>query len=181
MLDMESKERGGRPDLHAMELNRVSLGEAHDGRLGDVHPRRRPRANVFHQLLDVLGCDGGGCLEFEDDAVVHLHIEAPDEDGHAARHGEDLHLRQAWNPAVVELGGEHSLVEPLRRPGLVPLDDVRARPLDDMHERGSVVTGGERGLNNSGPGHGEDDDDHSRNPAHSPMAMRWARIWTELG
>ena len=138
-----------------MKLDRVPLCEAHDRRVRHVHARRRARPHVLHELLDVLGRDGGRRLELQDNRGVDLHVQPSDEHGHAPRHREHLHLRQARDAPVVQLRGEHALVEALGGPGLVPLDDGRARPLDRVHERGGV--GGERGLQDAGPRHQEEE------------------------
>ena len=149
------KRRPG-PDLHAMKLHRVLVGEAHDRRLDNVHAGGGPRADVFHELLHVLGGDGGRGFELQYDRMVHFHVQTTDKHGDAARHGEDLNLRQAGNPPVVQLGRQHPLVEPLSRPRPVTLDDGRARALDGLHQRGLMGGGGNGCLQDAGPGHEEE-------------------------
>ena len=139
-----------------MKLHRVALSEADHGGLGDVHTRRRPRPDVFHELLDVLGGDGRRGFELQQDRVIDLHVQSTDQNGYASGHGEHIHLRQTRDPPVIQLGRQHAVVEPLGRPGFVPLDDGHAGPLDRLHQRG--VVGGDRGLQKAGPRHEEEEE-----------------------
>ncbi len=70
--------------LEAVKLHCVFVGEAHDRRVRDIHPGELSRADVFRELLDVLGGDGRCDFELQDDGVVHLEIQTPDKHGHRA-------------------------------------------------------------------------------------------------
>ena len=103
----------------------------------------------------MLGRDRRRRLELQDDRVVDLHVQPSDEHRHAPGHGVDFDLGQARDAPVVQLRGQHPLVKPLGRPGLVPLDDGCAGALDRVHERGGVRR--ERRLQDARPGHEEEE------------------------
>ncbi len=138
--------------LEAVELHRVLLGETHDGGVRDVHPHEFPRADVFRELLDVLGGDGRCYLELQDDRVVDFQVQTPHVYGNRARHTEDVDLSQTRDALMVEIDLEHALVEGLGRSGFVLLDDVGAGLLDDAHECWTRLME-QAGLKGLGPGH----------------------------
>jgi hypothetical protein len=101
----------------------VVIAKAHDGGACNPHARGVAGSYVLHELRDVGLTDFRADLELDDGIVVDLHVQPPHVHGGGALLHEAVDLREVGHPPLVEVRGEHFLVEGLRLAATVLRND----------------------------------------------------------
>lgn len=138
--------------LHLEDFHGRIVAKADDRRVLQLHTAQSLGPDVPHQLHLIGRRDARRDFQLEDGIVRDFHVQPADEDLRGSALHEAVDLRHVGNAALVEVAGQHLLVEALGLPGAVGLHDLLGGYAHDMHDVAvEVVPGVQAGHQDVAP------------------------------